>query len=174
MSAGDAVARRAALFVVRRVNGMLSGFRQCARLALDALLDARLQEGRPELDGREGHANDSGRPAAAAGNTSVTSSMTSSSRGKDAARVADYALLLRVQPGGALFEATVRVRSVAVPVRALGKDSKGPHGKQQQQLPPRRRELLKLAGTVSRVNRYGSQSSCVADYHMKLYCFCGK
>ncbi|KAK3912174.1 Holo-[acyl-carrier-protein] synthase [Frankliniella fusca] len=131
------LARRAAAFVVRRINAMLSGYRQCARLALDAVLDARRQQGRPELGGGKS---------------------SSSSSSSTQARVTDYSLLLRTAPGGALFEATVRVRSGSRTGRAR----------------PRQREQLSLslAGTVSRVNRYGSQSSCVADYHMKLYCYC--
>lgn len=122
--------------MVRRVNAMLSGYRQCERLNLSAVLDARRQQGRPELG--------EGSPSARAAK-------------KGLPRVADYSLLLRTEPGGALFEATVRVRSgVAFSKRGAKRD----------------RELLSMAGTISRVNRYGSQSSCVADYHMKLYCFC--
>lgn len=132
------LARKAAAFVVRRVNTMLAGYRQCAKLVLDVLLDARRQQGRPELGGESSSA--------------ARERVFSTARGL--AKVTDYSLLLRAKPGGALFEATVRVRS-----KAKGRDS-------------RQREQLSLAGTVSRVNRYGSQSSCVADYHMKLYCFC--
>ncbi|KAJ1531002.1 hypothetical protein ONE63_005834 [Megalurothrips usitatus] len=141
----NSLARRAAAFVVRRINAMLSGFRQCARLSLDALLDARRQLGRSELDG-------SGRGRSAP------------SSAKRMSKVTDYSLLLRTKPGGALFEATVRVRSSAVPGvgRRPSKRDRVAHDRDQ----------LALAGTVSRVNRYGSQSSCVADYHIKLYCLC--
>ncbi|XP_021917636.1 uncharacterized protein LOC110828852 isoform X2 [Zootermopsis nevadensis] len=58
----------------------------------------------------------------------------------------DYVLVIRTTPGDALFEATVR--------RHINNSS------------------TEVTGVVSRINAYGSQSSCVTDFHMKLYCFC--
>jgi hypothetical protein len=58
----------------------------------------------------------------------------------------DYVLVVRTIPGDALFEATVR--------HHIGNSS------------------VQVAGVVSRINTYGSQSSCVTDFHMKLYCYC--
>jgi hypothetical protein len=58
----------------------------------------------------------------------------------------DYVLVIRTTPGDALFEATIR--------HNIGSNS------------------IKVAGVVSRINAYGNQSSCVTDFHMKLYCFC--
>ena len=58
----------------------------------------------------------------------------------------DYVLVIRTTPGDALFEATLR--------HNVGNKS------------------TQVAGLVSRINTYGSQSSCVTDFHMKLYCYC--
>ncbi|XP_069698059.1 uncharacterized protein [Periplaneta americana] len=58
----------------------------------------------------------------------------------------DYVIVIRTTPGGALFEGTVR--------HCIGNSS------------------VQVTGSVSRINSYGNQSSCVADFHMKLYCFC--
>lgn len=58
----------------------------------------------------------------------------------------DYVIVIRTTPGDALFEATLR--------HSIGKNS------------------THVAGIVSRINAYGSQSSCVTDFHMKLYCYC--
>ena len=58
----------------------------------------------------------------------------------------DYVLVVRTTPGDALFEATLR--------HHIGNNS------------------IQVAGVVSRINVYGSQSSCVTDFHMKLYCYC--
>jgi hypothetical protein len=58
----------------------------------------------------------------------------------------DYVLVVLTTPGDALFEGTVR--------HHIGNSS------------------IQVVGGVSRINRYGSQSSCVTDFHMKLYCYC--
>ncbi|XP_068086105.1 uncharacterized protein [Anabrus simplex] len=58
----------------------------------------------------------------------------------------DYLLVIRTIPGGGIFEATIRYQA---------KDYS-----------------LNVVGTVSRLNMYGNQSACVAEYHLKLYCFC--
>ncbi|XP_067001793.2 uncharacterized protein [Anabrus simplex] len=58
----------------------------------------------------------------------------------------DYLLIIRTIPGGGIFEATIRYRA---------KD-----------------DSLSVVGIVSRLNTYGNQSACVAEYHLKLYCFC--
>ncbi|XP_069698069.1 uncharacterized protein [Periplaneta americana] len=58
----------------------------------------------------------------------------------------DYVIVIRTAPGGALFEGTVR--------HCIGNSS------------------VQVTGSVSRINSYGNQSSCVADFHMKLYCYC--
>ena len=60
--------------------------------------------------------------------------------------IKDYVLVIRTTPGDALFEATIRHHS--------GDSSVG------------------VTGVVSRINTYGTQSACVSDYHMKLYCYC--
>lgn len=63
----------------------------------------------------------------------------------------DYALTIETSPGGALLEGAVRA------YRHRGRHS-----------------ALKFeaADTVSRVNKYGSQSRCVDDWVAKLYCYC--
>jgi hypothetical protein len=58
----------------------------------------------------------------------------------------DYVLVIRTTPGNALFQATVR--------HHIGNSS------------------IKVAGAVSRINTSDSQSSCVTDPHLKLYCYC--
>jgi hypothetical protein len=58
----------------------------------------------------------------------------------------DYVLVIRTTPGDALFEGTLR--------HYIGSNK------------------IKVIGVVSRINAYGSQSSCVTDFHMKLYCYC--
>jgi len=70
---------------------------------------------------------------------------------KDTTGLRDYALTVETSPGGALLEGAVRA------YRHRGRNS-----------------ALKYeaADTVSRVNRYGSQSRCVDDWVAKLYCFC--
>lgn len=57
----------------------------------------------------------------------------------------DVTVRLQTKPGSAEFEATSRLYA---------------DGRLQRQ------------GSISRTNRYGSQSSCVHDYQMKLYCYC--
>lgn len=56
----------------------------------------------------------------------------------------EYMAVIRTEPGGALFEGTLRNNS----------------------------EVWSLAGTVSRLNLYGSQSRCIHNYLHKLYCYC--
>lgn len=57
----------------------------------------------------------------------------------------DITVRLQTKPGMAEFEATVRAHED---------------------------ESLQLTGTISRTNLYGSQSDCVDDFQIKLYCFC--
>jgi hypothetical protein len=59
----------------------------------------------------------------------------------------DYVLLIETLPGRALFEATVR--------RLTKTDN-----------------AFKILGTVSRINAYYSQSTCVNDLNLKMYCYC--
>ncbi|XP_066157418.1 uncharacterized protein [Euwallacea fornicatus] len=63
----------------------------------------------------------------------------------------DYILVLSTVPGDAKFEVTVRER--------LQDDSETASN-------------LEITGTISRINPYGQQSSCITDFHLKLYCFC--
>ncbi|KAL0273858.1 UNVERIFIED_CONTAM: hypothetical protein PYX00_006440 [Menopon gallinae] len=57
-----------------------------------------------------------------------------------------YVVVFSTKPGGAKFEGTVRHHS----------DS----------------NKLEVEGYVSRINMYGSQSKCVSDHQIKLYCYC--
>lgn len=61
-------------------------------------------------------------------------------------KVQDYTLTIKTLPSNAIFEATVRY----VP--------KNSH--------------YNVIGTISRLNLYGTQSACITDYHLKLYCYC--
>lgn len=61
----------------------------------------------------------------------------------------DYMITLETQPGGGVFEVTIR------------KYINATNG-----------SVFEVIGTVSRINLYGDQSRCVSDFHMKLYCYC--
>ncbi|XP_039764474.1 uncharacterized protein LOC120636962 [Pararge aegeria] len=56
----------------------------------------------------------------------------------------EYMVVIRTEPGKAVFEGTLRNNS----------------------------EMWSLAGTVSRLNLYGSQSRCIHNHILKLYCYC--
>ncbi|XP_055598108.1 uncharacterized protein LOC129747787 isoform X2 [Uranotaenia lowii] len=64
---------------------------------------------------------------------------------KPANQFSDISIRFVTRPGGAEMEATVRINS---------------------------NNRTTLTGSVSRTNRYGSQSYCVDDFLMKLYCYC--
>ena len=59
-----------------------------------------------------------------------------------------YLLVLRTQPGDALFEVTVRHTS------SDGRDS------------------YDIVGDISRINRYGDQAKCIKYHTHKKFCFC--
>lgn len=61
----------------------------------------------------------------------------------------DYMITIETQPGGGVFEVTVRRR-----------------------LNVENGVAFAITGTISRINLYGDQSKCVSDFHMKLYCYC--
>lgn len=64
----------------------------------------------------------------------------------DGATLTDYTVIIQTTPGDAIFEGTVRYK--------VDDNSR------------------KLAGSVSRLNTYGTQSACVDEYNMRLYCYC--
>ncbi|XP_046386571.1 uncharacterized protein LOC124156217 isoform X2 [Ischnura elegans] len=68
----------------------------------------------------------------------------------------DVSLVVESDPGSALFEATVRLTSSGSEP-GVGNTS----------------YWMNVVGTISRINRYGDQSVCVDEFHMKLYCYCG-
>ncbi|PNF28704.1 hypothetical protein B7P43_G07863 [Cryptotermes secundus] len=59
----------------------------------------------------------------------------------------DYVVLIETVPGSALFEATVREST-------------------------KNNDRFQILGTVSRINAYWSQSSCINDLILKMYCYC--
>jgi hypothetical protein len=63
--------------------------------------------------------------------------------------VKDYTIVLQTVPGEGIFEVTLR--------NTVG------FNKTNQ---------FEVMGTISRLNLYGKQSSCITDFHLKLYCFC--
>lgn len=69
--------------------------------------------------------------------------------GKD--KIVDYTITFRTQPGGGVFEVTVRRH-------AEHKSAK--------------KYRFEVTGTISRINLYGKQSECITDFHLKLYCYC--
>ncbi|KAJ8945450.1 hypothetical protein NQ314_009202 [Rhamnusium bicolor] len=62
--------------------------------------------------------------------------------------IKDYMLTIRTSPGDGIFEVTIR--------RSVNPNKLG------------------VMGTISRLNLYGKQSSCITDFHLKLYCYCKK
>lgn len=60
----------------------------------------------------------------------------------------DYTIAFRTQPGGGVFEGTVR------------------------KYLKRKEDYLEVTGSISRINLYGKQSLCMTDFHLKLYCYC--
>ncbi|XP_015114956.1 uncharacterized protein LOC107039709 [Diachasma alloeum] len=58
---------------------------------------------------------------------------------------ADFTMTIETLPGNAIFEASIR------------------HGIDGTN---------KLVGSISRLNAYGTQSACVNDFNMRLYCYC--
>lgn len=58
----------------------------------------------------------------------------------------DYTIIFSTNPSDALFEATVRLNEI--------------------------RKTYNVIGTISRINLYGSQSHCVSNFQIKLYCYC--
>ncbi|KAJ8921093.1 hypothetical protein NQ315_015891 [Exocentrus adspersus] len=61
-------------------------------------------------------------------------------------KIKDYMLTIRTLPGEGIFEMTVRHSVV--------------------------RGKFEVIGSISRLNLYGKQSSCISDFHLKLYCYC--
>lgn len=61
-------------------------------------------------------------------------------------RIEDYMITLRTLPGEGIFEVTVRFSTIG--------------------------NKYEVMGSISRLNLYGKQSSCITDFHMKLYCYC--
>lgn len=66
------------------------------------------------------------------------------------AYIRDFTIAFRTTPGDAIFEVTIR--------QHVGKDGKN--------------YTFSVTGTISRINLYGTQSLCVTDFHLKLYCYC--
>ncbi|XP_029676775.1 uncharacterized protein LOC115243716 isoform X1 [Formica exsecta] len=64
----------------------------------------------------------------------------------DGAKLMDYTVTIQTTPGDAIFEGTVRYKA----------DDNS----------------RKLVGSVSRLNAYGTQSACVDEFNMRLYCYC--
>ncbi|XP_011049249.1 PREDICTED: uncharacterized protein LOC105142989 [Acromyrmex echinatior] len=64
----------------------------------------------------------------------------------EGATLVDYTMIIQTTPGDAIFEGTIRYKA----------DDNS----------------RKLAGSVSRLNAYGTQSACVDEFNMRLYCYC--
>ncbi|GFT91730.1 uncharacterized protein NPIL_97101 [Nephila pilipes] len=57
--------------------------------------------------------------------------------------------IVKVKPSGAVFEGTVRISVV-----------------------PKKKKKYELLGTISRLNIYGNQSTCIKDAILRKYCYC--
>lgn len=64
----------------------------------------------------------------------------------DGSTLMDYTVTIQTVPGDAVFEGTIRYKA----------DD----------------NTRKLVGSVSRLNAYGTQSACVDEFNMRLYCYC--
>lgn len=64
------------------------------------------------------------------------------------ASIRDYLISFDVHPSNAQLEATVRCND------------------------PECDDVLQIIGEVSRINRYGDQSKCINDAHLRKYCYC--
>ncbi|XP_020280908.1 uncharacterized protein LOC109853331 isoform X2 [Pseudomyrmex gracilis] len=64
----------------------------------------------------------------------------------DSSTLMDYTVTIQTTPGDAIFESTIRYKA----------DDNS----------------RKLVGSVSRLNTYGTQSACVDEFNMRLYCYC--
>ncbi|KAK5646626.1 hypothetical protein RI129_005090 [Pyrocoelia pectoralis] len=62
----------------------------------------------------------------------------------------DYTIVFETVPGNGIFEATIRK-----------------HVKNGENT-----SYFNVTGTISRINLYGSQSLCMTEFHIKLYCYC--
>ncbi|XP_022914094.2 uncharacterized protein [Onthophagus taurus] len=60
----------------------------------------------------------------------------------------DFTVTFKTNPGEGIFETTIR--------------NKVSHDK----------DVYEIVGSISRLNLYGTQSFCIEDFHLKLYCFC--
>lgn len=105
-------------YTVDSLNQMLKKYPQCSVLHLYTIEDASLGVSTEEIISK-----------------------------KPVNQFSDISVRFVTKPGGAEFEATVRIDSY---------------------------NQSSLTGSVSRTNLYGKQSYCVDDYRMKLYCFCAR
>lgn len=81
-------------------------------------------------------------------NKVLNARMESTKTNESFAGITDYSLVIETVPGRGLFEATVRFNW-----------NSGEHG---------------IVGSISRINLYGQQSSCIRNYKLRLYCYCRK
>ncbi|XP_071448112.1 uncharacterized protein [Hetaerina americana] len=65
---------------------------------------------------------------------------------------------MRTSPGGAIFEGTLARRTKGID-NSLS-SSKGSSNSGEENV------------GISRLNRYGNQSACIDDYHLKIFCYC--
>lgn len=120
VSVNDSVVRQAVRFLVTKLNEMVMEYPQCAILELKSILDAKVWSGKSQ-------------PPKVTDLEKIPPNV-------------DYTVTVRTEPGGAIFEATVR------------------HGTKDSS--------QRLVGSISRLNLYGKQSACVDDSKMRLYCYC--
>ncbi|XP_031351352.1 uncharacterized protein LOC116176734 [Photinus pyralis] len=62
----------------------------------------------------------------------------------------DYTVVFETVPGNGVFEATIRKYVKVDPITSY----------------------FNVTGTISRINLYGTQSLCMTEFHLKLYCYC--
>jgi hypothetical protein len=131
----EAIVRRTAEKLVEHTNQLLRPFqKQCAILELKNVRGARMSMPNRKL---------------VAGRRSAQSRLfplREYDSGMSTGVYVNYALMLDVEPSGAILEATVR--------HYFADDS------------------LQVVGDVNRINRYGNQSACIQDAVVRKYCYC--
>ncbi|KAF5293098.1 hypothetical protein FQA39_LY13708 [Lamprigera yunnana] len=118
VSLNDSFVIEGSKHVVKYLNSLLEGYRQCANLIVSEISSAHVHSSEEQLQGDH--------------------------------YSLDYTLVFKTIPGNGSFEATVR--------RDINKTDE--------------KDNFNVIGTVSRINLYGDQSRCIADFHLKLYCYC--
>lgn len=133
LSLTDSVVRKTAKQLVDKINTYLAAYiDMCAKLRLLAILTAEQMVANDNVLRFQESLHDVINRTVRYGNRSDP--------------VVIYQLTVRTEPGGALFEGTVRYDETT--------------------------DDITLAGDISRINEYGTQSECINNFTLKKFCYC--